>query len=57
MLPHSHITVFGQTGRSDIPLTERGVEQIKSKAAFLVGDGSMWSYVLGIYLIAHLRTH
>lgn len=31
-----------QTGRTDIPLTQRGVEQIKSKAPFLVGDGS-WS--------------
>ena len=35
--------LFGQTGRSDISLTEHGVEQIKSKAPFLVGDGSMWS--------------
>ncbi|KAH9162763.1 histidine phosphatase superfamily [Lactarius sanguifluus] len=34
----------GQTGRSDIPLTERGVEQIKSKAPFLVGDGTRPRY-------------
>jgi probable phosphoglycerate mutase len=32
-----------QTGRTDIPLTQRGEEQIKSKAAFLVGDGSWWN--------------
>jgi hypothetical protein len=31
-----------QTGRSDIPLTPRGEEQVKAKAPFLVGDGS-WS--------------
>lgn len=35
--------LFDQTGRTDISLTEHGVEQIKSKAPFLVGDGSMWS--------------
>jgi hypothetical protein len=29
-----------QTGRTDIPLTQRGEEQIKSKAPYLVGDGS-----------------
>ncbi|KAH9982368.1 histidine phosphatase superfamily [Lactifluus volemus] len=29
------------TGRTDISLTERGVEQIKSKAPFLVGDGKL----------------
>lgn len=32
--------LFDQTGRSDIPLTQRGEEQIKSKAQYLVGDGS-----------------
>lgn len=30
-----------QTGTSDIPLTARGQEQIKSKAQSLVGEGSM----------------
>ncbi|TRM66422.1 histidine phosphatase superfamily [Schizophyllum amplum] len=29
------------TGRTDIPLTARGIEQIKEKAEMLVGDGKM----------------
>jgi broad specificity phosphatase PhoE len=37
---HTYIRLSDQTGRTDIPLTERGEEQIKSKASFLVGDGS-----------------
>ncbi|KAJ7125718.1 histidine phosphatase superfamily [Mycena crocata] len=32
---------FAQTGRSDIPLTARGEEQIKEKAEILVGDGKV----------------
>jgi broad specificity phosphatase PhoE len=37
---HTYIRLSDQTGRTDIPLTECGEEQIKSKAQFLVGDGS-----------------
>jgi hypothetical protein len=32
--------IFDQTGRTDIPLTQLGESQIKSKAIYLVGDGS-----------------
>jgi hypothetical protein len=36
----SYLRISDQTGRTDIPLTDRGQEQIKSKATSLVGEGS-----------------
>ncbi|KAI0286932.1 phosphoglycerate mutase-like protein [Russula aff. rugulosa BPL654] len=46
----------GSTGRTDIPLTQRGVEQIKSKAPFLVGDGKLIDTVnLQIVLVSPRR--
>lgn len=33
---------FRQTGRTDIPLTARGEQQIKEKAEILVGEGSAY---------------
>jgi len=44
------------TGRSDIPLTQRGEEQIKSKALYLVGDGKLIDTVnLHIVLVSPRR--
>ncbi|KAI9460985.1 phosphoglycerate mutase-like protein [Lactarius psammicola] len=41
-------------GRSDISLTERGEEQIKSKAPFLVGDGKLVDTVNLHIILGHL---
>jgi hypothetical protein len=42
----SYLRISDQTGRTDIPLTEHGQEQIKSKAPSLVGEGSMSSWIV-----------
>ena len=41
----SYLRISDQTGRTDIPLTEHGREQIKSKASFLVGEGSAFKWI------------
>jgi len=46
----SYLRISDQTGRTDIPLTERGREQIKSKASFLVGEGSASRWIFGCLL-------
>ncbi|KAI0304984.1 phosphoglycerate mutase-like protein [Russula brevipes] len=44
------------TGRTDIPLTQRGEEQIKSKAPYLVGDGKLIDTVnLHVVLVSPRR--
>lgn len=48
---HTHMPLSDQTGRSDIPLTQRGEEQIKSKAPFLVGEGSTTDRNVGCVVI------
>jgi hypothetical protein len=44
---HTNLRISDQTGRTDIPFTERGQEQIKSKASFLVGEGSTSKWLVG----------
>jgi hypothetical protein len=42
----SYLRISDQTGRTDIPLTERGQEQIKSVAPSFVGEGSTSNWIV-----------